>query len=82
MPLSQNADIVKNLGTRHRAAIGMSENSDCVVVVVSEETGTISIAANGELKMNYNEQTLKSELIKYLIGNEEKPKKGFSKSSK
>lgn len=75
LPLSQNENIVQNLGTRHRAAIGMSENSDSVVVVVSEETGTISIALGGELKMNYNAQTLKSELIKYLIGDEEKSKR-------
>lgn len=75
LPLSQNDNIVKNLGTRHRAAIGMSENSDSIVVVVSEETGIISIAANGELKMNYNAQTLKSELIKCLIGNEDKPRR-------
>ena len=82
LPLSQNQNIVKNLGTRHRAAIGMSENSDSVVVVVSEETGTISIAENGVLTMNFNKMTLKSELIKYLIGNEDKPKKSLVKNSK
>lgn len=75
LPLSQGENIIKNLGTRHRAAIGMSENSDCVVVVVSEETGKISIAVNGTLSRNYNEQSLKSELVKYLVGNEIKPKK-------
>ena len=74
LPLSQNENIVKDLGTRHRAAIGMSENSDSVVVVVSEETGIISIALGGELKMNYNAQTLKSELIKNLIGADDKTK--------
>lgn len=79
LPLSQNENIVKNLGTRHRAAIGMSENSDSVIVVVSEETGTISVALNGNLTMNFTRQTLKSELIKQLIGDEEKPKKVFSK---
>lgn len=75
LPLSQNQDIIKDLGTRHRAAIGMSENSDCVVVVVSEETGSISLAVNGVLTRNYDEQSLKSELIKYLVGEENKPKK-------
>ncbi len=75
LPLSQNENIVKNLGTRHRAAIGMSENSDSVVVVVSEETGIISVAIGGELKMNFNAQTLKSELIKNLIGDEDKGKR-------
>ena len=82
LPLSQNENIIKNLGTRHRAAIGMSENSDSIVVVVSEETGTISIATNGNLAMHYNEQTLKSELIKLLIGSDDKPKKSFSRFSK
>lgn len=71
LPLSTNADIIKDLGTRHRAAIGMSENSDAVIIVVSEETGTISIAHNGELKRNYNYNSLKSELSGILI-NEEK----------
>lgn len=81
LPLSQNENIVKNLGTRHRAAIGMSENSDSIVIVVSEETGIISVAANGELKMDFNAQTLKSELIKGLIGNEEKPRRRIKNKS-
>lgn len=75
LPLSQDDGIIKDLGTRHRAAIGMSENSDAVVVVVSEETGNISIAVNGTLTRGYNESTLKSELIKYLVGDEKKPRK-------
>ena len=66
LPLSVNTDIIKDLGTRHRAAIGMSENSDAVVVVVSEETGTISLAVEGTLTRGYNEQTLQRELEKYL----------------
>ena len=75
LPLSTNDDIIKDLGTRHRAAIGMSENSDAIIIVVSEETGTISVALGGELKMNYNAQTLKTELIKHLIGDEDKTKR-------
>ncbi len=66
LPLSTNTDIIKDLGTRHRAAIGMSENSDSVVVVVSEETGTVSIACDGVLTRGYNEFTLKNDLMKYL----------------
>lgn len=66
LPLTRNENVSIDLGTRHRAAMGMSENSDAVVVVVSEETGSISIAINGILKRNYNRETLESEL-RYLI---------------
>ena len=64
--MSTNDDIIKDLGTRHRSAIGMSENSDAVVVVVSEETGTISIAVDGQLKRNYDLGTLEAELSTLL----------------
>ncbi len=67
LPLSTNNDIDKDLGTRHRAAIGVSETSDAVVIVVSEETGVISMAVNGELKRNYNYNTLKQELNNLLV---------------
>lgn len=58
LPLTQNRDISSDLGTRHRAAIGLSEVSDAVVVVVSEETGTISVAVGGMLKRHLAPQTL------------------------
>jgi diadenylate cyclase len=70
LPLSTNDDIIKDLGTRHRAAIGMSENSDAIIIVVSEETGTISIAREGHLKRNYSYNTLKAELARLLIASE------------
>lgn len=59
--------INKRLGSRHRAAIGMSENSDAVVVVVSEETGAISVAENGVLKSGFTRESLHSLLVSRLI---------------
>ena len=67
LPLTKNDSISVDLGTRHRAAIGMSENSDAVVVVVSEETGQISIAKNGELTRDYNRETLQSTLESLIL---------------
>ncbi len=72
LPLSYNTNIIRNVGTRHRAAIGMSENSDAVVLIVSEETGNISIAKGGELTRDYNAKTLKERLEEELIGEEKK----------
>ncbi len=70
LPLSYNANIIRNIGTRHRAAIGMSENSDAIVVVVSEETGTISVAKGGNLKRGFDLYSLKRELENELIQKE------------
>ncbi len=67
LPLTANTDINSQLGTRHRAAIGMSESSDAVVVVVSEETGVISIACNGKLTRGYNPISLREDLNNYLL---------------
>lgn len=78
LPLTANNDLNSQLGTRHRAAIGMSENSDAVVVVVSEETGTVSVAINGRITRDFNSVTLKDALIRELISEEDKPKNKFS----
>ena len=72
LPLSTNNDIVKDLGTRHRAAIGMSENSDAVVLVVSEETGTISLAVEGKLLRNLDYTSLSEHLYRLLGGDKTK----------
>lgn len=66
LPLTTKEDINLDLGTRHRAAIGLSEISDAIVIVVSEETGNISVAMDGELKRNYNYSSLKQELNSIL----------------
>ena len=67
LPLTQNDTLSSQLGTRHRAAIGMSENSDAVVLVVSEETGIISIVEGGKITRNYNSVTACTELRRLLI---------------
>ena len=67
LPLSDDKDIARELGTRHRAAIGISKESDAIVVVVSEETGRISIAKDGTLIADVKEEVLKKILIKNLI---------------
>ena len=67
LPLSTNENIDKDLGTRHRAAIGLSECSDAVVIVVSEETGVISVVTDGYIKRNYNYNSLKQALNGMLI---------------
>lgn len=67
LPLSTNRAVSKELGTRHRAALGVTENSDCVSVIVSEETGHISVAVNGQLKRNMSENELREFLHSILM---------------
>ena len=74
MPLSENPHLSSDLGTRHRAGIGTSEVSDAVVVIVSEETGTISVAIGGMLKRHLAPQTLERLLTAELIPDEEEQK--------
>ena len=71
MPLSENTHLSSDLGTRHRAGIGTSEVSDAVVVIVSEETGTISVAIGGMLKRHLSPQTLEKLLSNELMTNDD-----------
>ena len=67
LPLSDNFNISKEMGTRHRAGLGMSENSDAVVVIVSEETGIITVAEKGKLRRGFTEDQLVKELTSAFI---------------
>ena len=75
LPLSGNVNLSRDLGMRHRAGIGMSENSDAVVAIVSEETGSISVAVNGMLKRHLAPETLERLLRNELLPQEESSSK-------
>jgi len=74
LPLSQSRDISKNLGTRHRAAIGLTELADAIAVVVSEETGKISVAVNGGITRNLDATSLRKVLGRLLEQKQAKAK--------
>ncbi len=67
LPLTEDSSISRSLGTRHRAGVGMSENSDAVVVIVSEETGIISVAKDGELLRNFTVESLRIALENEIV---------------
>jgi diadenylate cyclase len=75
LPLSKNVNLSRELGMRHRAGIGMSENSDAVVVIVSEESGSISVAIGGMLKRHLKAETLENILRNELLPPEEAEEK-------
>lgn len=80
LPLtSNNNDVSSELGTRHRAAIGMSETSDAVVVVVSEETGAISVAEKGRLKRNISDGDLREILMGHFVKDDSTSTSKFKK---
>lgn len=72
LPLTKNDSLSDAVGTRHRAALGISEESDCIAVVLSEETGQISIAESGVLKRNFTKQELTKTLTEYLLEKDDK----------
>ena len=71
LPLTENHQISRELGTRHRAGVGMSENSDAIVVILSEETGMISVAEGGELQRNFTPETLEKTLADRILWNQD-----------
>lgn len=77
LPMSKNTNLSKELGMRHRAGIGMSEASDALVVIVSEETGAISVAENGVLKRHLDGETLEKLLRTGLLKDLEPKSVGF-----
>lgn len=78
LPLTKNPDINKNLGTRHRAGIGITENSDAISLIVSEETGIVSMAEDGKLSRYLDAKTVEKKLLSLYITEEESGGK-FSK---
>ena len=87
LPLTSNPNVDINLGTRHRAGLGISEQSDAVVLIVSEETGVISLAVNGILLREFTREELIKKLEQFLIydrgyDDDEPPKKFFQKNPK
>lgn len=87
LPLTTNQNVDINLGTRHRAGLGISEQSDAVVLIVSEETGVISLAVNGILLREFTREELIKKLEQFLIydrgyDDDEPPKKFFQKNTK
>lgn len=75
LPLSDNMELSKELGTRHRAGVGISEVSDSMTIIVSEETGAVSIAEGGMLTRNVSPDTLKEKLVALSPGSEEMKRK-------
>ncbi len=78
LPLADDKDIAKEIGTRHRAGIGVSKESDAIAIIISEETGRISVAKDGTLIADVKEEALKNILIKHIVtkrfGNEKEEK--------
>lgn len=79
LPISHNPNIKTSHGTRHRAGIGVSEESDAIAIIVSEETGRISLAVRGTLTTGYNEDSLRTKLVELINGDAEENNEGKGK---
>lgn len=82
LPLTDNTSLSKDLGTRHRAGIGMSEKSDALIIMVSEETGAISIAQNGKLSRFLDSKTLEVKMMNTFLKEKKEKKFKFKRSNK
>ena len=82
LPLPKRTAVDPNLGTRHRAAVGLSEVSDAIIIVVSEETGVISVAKECELTRNFTSDSLRKYLYRELVREHHKPDKNPNKDAK
>lgn len=81
LPLTENKDLSTDLGTRHRAGIGITEKSDALTLIVSEESGIISLAKDGEITRYLDSKTVEKELLKmYLNDEDDKPLKNVKKA--
>jgi diadenylate cyclase len=78
LPLSSNTNLSRELGMRHRAGIGMSEQSDAVVVIVSEETGAVSVAIDGMLKRHLSPETVEAILRRELLPQEDETRRSWN----
>ena len=81
LPLSNNLDFGKDMGTRHRAGLGIAENSDAIAIVVSEETGIISVAKNGVLMRHFDRQSLYTRLLDEMLPQEPAADKAKKKTT-
>ncbi|MEG2017839.1 MAG: diadenylate cyclase CdaA [Clostridium sp.] len=81
LPLTNDDKLNKQLGTRHRAGIGVTEVTDCITIIVSEETGVISMALNGRLLRNYDKEKLRNVLLK-IMRNRQSNKDSFKERVK
>ena len=71
-PISENTKVIKRLGTRHRAALGISELTDCIALIVSEETGIISVAVDGKFTRGFTEKKLMDHIEELFVGDNTK----------